>query len=234
MVAPALADAPWLFRPSMLCITGLLGYGPPPKSAHPDNSGPGGQKSSVTPVWAPKERAALMYSRLFRLAPFGALFLLLGCAAKILICPVPAILADTQSVTFFRPGTVPDLANELYTVSLINAEGDCTYSTRTNLVHASLDLTFRATRAPTSQAATYSVPYFVVVHENAKIFTKHVYTLKLTFAPGAAVTTITQSPDDIELHISNGKLPWNYQEMAGFQMSAAQIEYNKTRGRYVP
>jgi hypothetical protein len=175
-----------------------------------------------------------MYSRLFRLAPLGALFVLLGCTSKILICPVPAILADTQSVTFFRPGTVPDLANELYTVSLINAEGDCTYSTRTNLVHASLDLTFRATRAPTSQAASYSVPYFVVVNENAKIFTKHVYTLKFTFAPGAAATTITQSPDDIELHISNGKLPWNYQEMAGFQMSAAQIEYNKTRGRYVP
>ena len=32
----------------------------------------------------------------------------------------------------------------------------------------------------------------------------------------------------------NGKLPWNYQQMAGFQMTPAQIEYNKTRGRYVP
>ena len=32
----------------------------------------------------------------------------------------------------------------------------------------------------------------------------------------------------------NGKLPWNYQQMAAFQMTPAQIEYNKTRGRYVP
>jgi len=171
---------------------------------------------------------------LFRLAPLGALLLLLGCTQKISICPVPAILADTQSVTIFRPGTAPDLANELFTVSLINATGDCTYNTRSNLVHATLDLTFRATRAPTSEAATYAVPYFVVVHENDKIFAKHLYTLKLTFAPGAAVTTITQSPDELELNISNGKLPWNYQEMTGFQMTAAQIEYNKTRGRYVP
>src|SRR5471032_2919429 len=113
-----------------------------------------------------------MCSRLFRLAPLGALFVLMGCAAKILICPVPAILADTQSVTFFRPGTVPDLANELYTVSLLNAEGDCTFSTKNSLVHASLDLTFRATRTPTREAATYTVPYFVVVHENATIFQK--------------------------------------------------------------
>jgi hypothetical protein len=171
---------------------------------------------------------------LFRLAPLGALLLLLGCSSKISICPVPAILADTQSVTNFRPGTAPDLANELYTISLINAAGDCTYSTRTSLVHASLELTFRANRTPTTEAATYSVPYFVVVNEGPKIHSKRLYTLKFTFAPGASVTTITQSPGDIELAIGNGKLPWNYQEMAGFQMTAAQIAYNQTRGRYVP
>ena len=84
-----------------------------------------------------------MSFRLLRLAPLGALLLLMGCSSKILVCPVPAILADTQSVTIFRPGTVPDMANELYTVSLINSTGDCTYSTRDGVVHASLELTFR-------------------------------------------------------------------------------------------
>ena len=60
--------------------------------------------------------------RLLRLAPLGALLLLSWVAAtKITVCPVPAILADTQSVTIFRPGTTPDPANELYTVALINA-----------------------------------------------------------------------------------------------------------------
>ena len=172
---------------------------------------------------------------LSRLALAGALLLpLLGCTQRITICPVPAILADTQSITVFRPGTVPDLANELFTVSLINSEGDCTYNTKENLVNASLSLTFRATRAPTMEAATYSVPYFVVVHENAKIYTKHLYTLKFTFAPGAATVVIKQAPDAIQLRVSNGKLPWNYQELAGFQMTAAQIEYAKNRSRYVP
>ncbi|MBA2589604.1 MAG: hypothetical protein H0U98_13390 [Alphaproteobacteria bacterium] len=175
-----------------------------------------------------------MPTRLFRTAPLAALLLVIGCSTKISICPVPAILADTQSITIFRPGTQPDLANELYTVSIINTEGDCTFSTKTSLVHASLDLTFRATRPPTRESATYTVPYFVVVHENDKIFQKRIYRLRFTFAPGATVVTIKQSPDEIALHVSNGKLPWNYQEMAGFQMTAAQIEYNKTRGRYVP
>ena len=172
---------------------------------------------------------------LSRLALIGALLLpLLGCSTKIAICPVPAILADTQSVTIFRPGTSPDMANELYTIALINAQGDCTYNTRQNLVKASLDLTFRATRAPQATAATYSVPYFVAVTENSKIYTKRLLYLKFTFAPGAATATITQAPDDIDLHVSNGKLPWNYEELAGFQMSPEQIEYAKSRSRYVP
>jgi hypothetical protein len=175
-----------------------------------------------------------MSFRLLRLAPLGALLLLSGCSSALLICPVPAILADTQSVTIFRPGTPPDLANELYTVSLVNATGDCTYSTRDGLVHSSMELSFRATRVPTSEAASYSVPYFVVVHEGAKIYSKRLYTLRFTFAPGAAVTTITQAPDDVDIKVSNGKLPWNYQRMAGFQMTAAQIEYNKNKSRYLP
>src|SRR3954470_24751396 len=179
----------------MLSITGLLGYGPPPKGGWRQIGQAAGKSQAPAPK-APKESIASMIFRLFRLAPLGALLLLLGCSTKILICPVPAILADTQSVTIFRPGTTPDLANELYTVSLINAQGDCTYSTRNNLVHASLELTFRATRNPTSEAATYSVPYFVAIHEGPTIYAKRLYTLKFTFAPGASVVTIKQSPDD--------------------------------------
>ena len=182
----------------------------------------------------PKEEPELMRLRLLRLVPLGALLLVMGCSQKITVCPVPAILADTQSVTIFRPGTTPDPANELFTVALINAEGDCTYSAKSALVTASLDLTFRATRTPTSERVTYSVPYFVAVHENAKIFAKRLYTLKFSFAPGAATAVIKQSPDEVKIQIGNGKLPWNYQEMAGFQMTPAQIEYAKSRGRFLP
>ena len=172
--------------------------------------------------------------RLSRLAPLGVLLLLMGCSSRIVICPVPAILADTKTVTIFRPGTAPDLANELYTAALIDAQGDCTYSTRDGMVHSSLELTFVAARTPTAEAASYSVPYFVAIHENEKVFTKRLYTLRFTFAPGASVATIKQAPDDVDIKLANGKLPWNYQMMAGFQMTPEQIEYTKTRARYLP
>jgi hypothetical protein len=162
------------------------------------------------------------------------LLALAGCSQKIVVCPIPAILADTSSVTVMRPGTAPDLANELYTVTLTNAEADCVFNQSTAVVRASMDLTFHATRPPSRDGATYAVPYFVVVHENSKIFAKRLYTLRLTFAPGAATADITQAPDDTSIRISNGKLPWNYQLLAGFQMTPEQIAYNKTKGRYLP
>jgi hypothetical protein len=175
-----------------------------------------------------------MRFRLPRLIPLGALLLLSACSSRILVCPVPAILADTQSVTVFRPGTTPDLANELFTVSLVNSTNDCTYSTKDGIVTASLELTFKAKRTPTREAATYSVPYFVAINEGNTIYTKRLYTLRFTFAPGASEVTITQAPDDVEIKVPAGKLPWNYQQLAGFQMTAAQIDYNKSRSRYVP
>src|SRR6201996_6288179 len=117
--------------------------------------GPGRIKVKRPAISGARGKIALMSFRrlrqgLSRLAPLGALLLVLGCTQKITVCPVPAILADTQSVTFFKPGTAPDLANELFTVSLTNAQGDCTYDTHSALVKSSIDLTFRATRAPTN------------------------------------------------------------------------------------
>ena len=199
-----------------------------------DKSGRPRVKVKRHPLWGAQESIVLMMSRLFRLAPLGALLLLSSCSTAILNCPVPAILSDTRSVTIFRPGTSPDLANELYTVALTNATGDCTFSTRNALVHASLELTFSATRNPTNEAVTYSVPYFIAIHEGATIYAKHLYTLRFTFAAGASTAIIKQSPDDIELQIPNGKLPWNYQQMAGFQMTPEQIDYSKNRNRYLP
>ncbi|HEU0094963.1 MAG TPA: hypothetical protein VFQ52_00810, partial [Rhizomicrobium sp.] len=177
---------------------------------------------------------ALMSLRLFRLPVLAAALAAAGCSQKIVVCPIPAVLADTASVTVMRPGTTPDLANELYTVTMTSTEVDCVYNNTTQIVRASMDIGFRATRAPTSEAATYSVPYFVVTHEGAKIYSKRPYTLRFTFAPGAATATIKQSQDDTRIRIENGKLPWNYQLLAGFQLTPAQIDYNSKKSRYLP
>ncbi|MCP5412543.1 MAG: hypothetical protein H6924_10515 [Alphaproteobacteria bacterium] len=158
-----------------------------------------------------------------------------GCGdTRITICPVPAILAETASMTVIKPGAAPDPANEQYSVALVNAESSCSYNRKEGTTTSDLTLTFHATRPPSPSAASYSVPYFVVVSENSKLFDKKLYTLNFRFAPGAVSADIKQSPNDIEIKIANGKLPWNYQLMAGMQLTAEQMAYNKKIGRYLP
>ena len=160
--------------------------------------------------------------------------LLLGCSSQITICPVAAILSDTATMTAFKPGTTPDPSNELYTVQMVNAETSCTYNRREGSTSSDLTLSFHATRPPSALAATYSVPYFVVVNENAKLYDKKNYTLQFSFAPGAVSADIKQSPRDVTIKIANGKLPWNYQLLSGLQVTPEQMAYNKKMGRYLP
>lgn len=161
--------------------------------------------------------------------------LLSGCAdTRITICPVPAILAETASMTVFKPGTAPDPANELYTVALVNAQTTCSYNRRQGSTTSDLTLTFHATRPPNAQGASYAVSYFLVVSEKDKLYDKKIYTLNFSFAPGAVSTDITLSPNDVTIKIANGKLPWDYQLMTGLQLTAAQMAYNKKMGRYLP
>ncbi len=176
-----------------------------------------------------------MKSRLHMPAMLGGLMLLAGCAApNPNLCPGAAILADTDHATMLRPGAPADPSGALYRVALTNTATDCHLDKRKGETDSTLTLTFTAQRAPGADGATYSVPYFVAVTENAKIYNKRLLYLKFTFAPGASTATINQSPNDFQLHVSNGKLPWNYEELAGFQMSPDQIAYAKNRSRYVP
>ena len=175
-----------------------------------------------------------MRFRLSHSVILAAALALAACSTQISVCPLAVILADAASVTQFKPGTVPDLSNEMFTVALVNAQTNCSYAKKAATTSSALDLTFRATRPPSGESATYSVPYFVVVHEADRVLDKKIYTLRFTFAPGATSATITQSPQDILIKIENGKLPWNYQLLSGLQVTPAQIDYNKKMGRYVP
>ncbi|HEX3755167.1 MAG TPA: hypothetical protein VHV26_08840 [Rhizomicrobium sp.] len=165
----------------------------------------------------------------------GALALLAGCSTpNPNACPYSAILADTDHATVMRPGAPADPSGELYRVALFNATTECTLDRRKGETDSSLNLTFRAERAPSADGATYSVPYFVAVTMAARVVNKRLYTARFSFAPGASVATFTLSPDDVQIHLGNGHLPWDYQLTAGLQLTSAQIAYNQKMGRYAP
>lgn len=150
------------------------------------------------------------------------------------LCPATAILADTARMTVLKPGAPADPSGELYSVALINAGTDCRLDKRKGETDSSLDLTFRAARAPSADGASYSVPYFVAVTMGQRVINKRLYTARFVFAPGASTALFTVSPDDTQIHLGNGHLPWDYQLTAGLQLTPAQIAYNQKMARYAP
>lgn len=179
-----------------------------------------------------------MTSRFRKAAPLGGLAflaLLPGCSTpNPNLCPATAILADTDHATVMRPGAPSDPSGELYRVALINAVTDCSLDKKKGETNSSLALTFKAIRPPVADGATYSAPYFVAVTMGQRVVNKRLYTARFTFAPGASTVTFTVSPENTEIHLGNGHLPWDYQLTAGLQLTAAQIAYNQKMGRYAP
>ncbi|MGH6827426.1 MAG: hypothetical protein ACREFW_00775 [Rhizomicrobium sp.] len=164
-----------------------------------------------------------------------ALLALAGCNGdKVNNCPAAVILADAGEMTVFRPGASQDLSGEAYRILLTGTSTDCDINKKTGETDASLTLHFRATRAPSAAAAHYTIPYFVAVTQGDRMIAKRILQVTFDFAPGASVASFSQSPDDFDIRVENGHQPYEYQLMAGFQMTPAQVQYNRKMGRYAP
>lgn len=171
-----------------------------------------------------------------RFVPIIALALLLaGCGqARIVLCPGAAILADTASQTIFRSGAPEDLSGVAYTATVSGVKSDCSFDQKDGQSFSSIDLTFRAVRAPSADPARYNLPYFVTLNSAGRVLSKKMYNVSFNFAPGAAVATADIALDRTAVSLERGLLPTDYQFLIGFQLTEAQLAYNRKMGRYIP
>ena len=175
--------------------------------------------------------------KLAALAALAATASLSGCSdsRNTLNCPGMAILADAAVRPVLKPGmAATDPSAVLYTVRVQNIEGSCTLDRRAGETTSDLTLTFRATRAPSGQAAHYVIPYFLAINQAERVINKRVFNLRLDFAPGASSVTVQVAVPQTTLKLENGRLPTDYQFLAGLQISDAEQAYRKTMGPYTP
>ncbi len=175
-----------------------------------------------------------MKSRLLPLMVLLGVGLLAGCgsSSKQGLCPGMAALADAASQPMFRQAGSIDPSNVLYTVQIVHVTGGCDVEKKAKSATTSLDIHFRATRAPTGEAATYTVPYFLAVTQADRIINKQTFEVRLSFAPGAAVAEATDTVSSTVIKPTEGKYPWDYQILAGLPLTKEQLDYNRTIGRF--
>ena len=164
------------------------------------------------------------------------LFALAACSSdKSGDCPTITGITDASAETVFRPGTTPDPANVLYTVELTGVNGKCDMGKKERSSDASLQINFRATRAPSGEAAHYAVPYFVAITEgSARVLVKRIYSVGIDFAPGQTSSAVSDTVGSTHLDVAKGKHPYDYQVLVGLQLTRAELDYNRQGGHYGP
>ena len=92
----------------------------------------------------------------------------------------------------------------------------------------------RATRAPSPDGATYTLPYYFAITQGDRVLQKKNMTFKITFAPGSAVASDDETLDETTIELEPSHPPTDYQLLVGFQLTDAERAYNQKRGRYTP
>jgi hypothetical protein len=171
-----------------------------------------------------------------RLIPvLGALLLLAGCGQqRIILCPGAAILADTATAPIFRPGAPLDLSAVAYTATVTDVKTSCTFDRLAGETFSDLDVGFRATRAPSADAARLTLNYFITVNAGERVLSKKMQTVTFDFAPGATLAIAQLSPDRQVLDLERGHLPTDYQMLIGFQLTPEQLAFSRKMSPFAP
>ncbi len=175
----------------------------------------------------------------FRFAPVLAAcaMVLYGCDAvpRTFNCPGSALLADAATRPVLKPGAAAtDPASLLFTVHAVTIDTNCVLDRRAGETSSNVELTFRATRAPSGQAAHYVVPYFLAINQGERVINKRVFNITIDFAPGASEVIVQTAINRTVLRLENGHLPTDYQYLAGLPLSEAEQAYLKSVGPYTP
>ncbi len=155
--------------------------------------------------------------------------LLSGCETRSdrINCPVTNILANTASMTVFKPNMQGDPAGMLYSVRMTGLRKSCDFDKDEGTADSDITINFQATRPPSGVAAHYEVPYYVVSTLNGNtILTKQILAVPLDFAPGEASTTFSANVSSLVLHYANGHKPYEYGILVGIQLTREQLDYN--------
>ena len=149
------------------------------------------------------------------------------------LCPSGFVLAPTSSLTVFRNGAPADPSGELYTVSMSGMKTSCKFNKKTISTESDVRIMFRARRAPSSEAVTYNVPYFLAVtHHGDRIMTKKLFIAHVVFAPGAVSASFEDSIDSTVIKIARGNKIGEYEILAGLQLTQEQLDYNIKMNRF--
>jgi hypothetical protein len=139
-------------------------------------------------------------------------------------CPRTAILAQAATLTRFGAGAVQNPANAATKATMSQPTLDCSYNSGEGRVSVDVTIPVRITGQGTA------IAYFVAVLDSAgNIVSKEIFSANVGSDEYREL-----SVDDRVITLGQGKRPYDYQILTGFQLSAAELAYNQAQRNYRP
>ncbi|MEK7801338.1 MAG: hypothetical protein AAB276_02685 [Pseudomonadota bacterium] len=152
-------------------------------------------------------------------------------------CPEVKILGDLASITQFSNPKMMSPDTQIATAKLSSVSAIC--KTSDNSVTLEISLNFAGTLGPMGLKdldgqANYTYPYFLsVITPSGQILSKDVFALSMSYDKG----TLTINKQDRlrqTIPLMAGQTPNKFQIVAGFQLSADELDYNRKALDTVP
>lgn len=145
-------------------------------------------------------------------------------------CPQVEIVNDLSSFSDFANEDKPQTNNLVSRVDLHSAESTCKLSSNTATVD--LKLIFKGTLGPkakrkASDKPFFSYPFFVAVTTpSGKIMAKEIFAASMTYNGNEKTHTYYENLRQI-IPVLNKDVARQYKILVGFQLSPAQLDYNR-------
>lgn len=144
-------------------------------------------------------------------------------------CPTTAAVGDARTLSKFRDGPGRDLTDVRYHVRLVDVASKCSYDRKGVIVQMLAGFALELGPANPDRNATYE--FFVAITDPAnQIIAKRIFTTSLAF-PGNVGYVEHREELEQRIPLPKGGGAADYQVIIGLQLTADELEYNRTYGR---
>ncbi len=175
----------------------------------------------------------MVFRRLYRGSTVAALLILLLGACALFQrpppgpCPRVSVLRDAAKLVQFRPGPGRDLIDVEFEGEITLLGGGCDYVDDDRVIEMRLELRIAALRGPAARGAKVELPYFVaIIGPDQAILAKQVFASPIEFEQNRRRAGALEQTDQT-IPLQDGQTGADFEILVGFQLSAAQLDYNR-------
>lgn len=171
--------------------------------------------------------------RVLKLVSPFALLALFGCNTPdpnlvAQSCPTTAVLFQASRVMKLRPNW-KDASDVILAADMTQPQLSCDYDAGDNRVSVDLSFPIMVQKGAAATPGPQRLSYFVAVIDAAgNMISKRVFDRNVDLGAANAVT-MTESVSGTEIRMAQGRRPFEYEILTGFQLTPEELAYNRAR-----